>query len=188
MSNGFAIVEAEDLPLSDFWELRKDDSSENEGCEADIGETAYTGSGYMRYVGPVLTCAAQGLPEGENHSDITQQAQGAREHWMVFKVDVPEAGLYSVRPRIFHEHRDGDNDFWCHVIGLDGPIKREADCVTHNYVWPTWGPHRFELQAGVNALYISGRSHGIGIDRIAIYNAETESLALDPNTAPSKIN
>lgn len=179
MSDGYAIIEAESLPLSDNWEMRKDPSAPNKGCGGELPPNAYTGTGYMRYTGPTLTCASQGFPEGENHNDITQSCQGDKAHWMVFKVFVPEAGEYAVRPRIYHQERDGDNDYWCHVIGQEGTIKREADCVTHNYTWPTWGPHRFQLEQGVNAIYIGGRSNGIGIDRIVVYAAESEETALD---------
>jgi len=63
MQQGYVIIEAEDLPLSSQWQMRTDAPGTNNGCGESSNES-YTGSGYMRYIGPHLMCASMNLPEG----------------------------------------------------------------------------------------------------------------------------
>lgn len=81
---------------------------------------------------------------------------------------------------------DGDNDWWRAHIGHNGPVDRGGSCHVRNYSWPDWeGEWRFDLQPGWNAVYVTGRSRGIGIDRIAVYAMGRKTTALNPVTAAS---
>jgi len=67
------------------------------------------------------------------------------------------------------------------------PIVRMGDSLRDGsgFTWLDWGVARFDFSAGLNEVYVGGRSPGFGIDRIAVYSAdsvEARARALDSKT------
>ena len=187
-AQGYVLAEAEDLMHSAKWGLRTDGPGNNEGGCGEASSVGYTGRGYLRWTGELLTCASLGAPEGDNHSDITQACQGSKADWLVVKIHSAAAVALNVymRTRTYHQRVDGDNDWWRAHIGHSGQIDRGGNCHVRTYSWPDWdGEWRFTLNPGLNAVYVQGRSQGIGIDRIAVYALGRTSLALNPATPAS---
>jgi hypothetical protein len=194
-TEGFVIAEAEDAVLSSHWVLRTDEGGDNEGgClrgsngRPEGGEDGmprqYRGDGYMRWEG-----GSQGVGHG---IDEEQQYQGDREDWMVFRLFISTPGRYSVDLRCFHQERDGDNDCWIGKIGQDTLVYKFGTCHVRQYSWHDWDPDKatFHLDAGHQAVYVAGRSNGMGIDRVAIWRSHTEELFLsshDPAASPTAL-
>ncbi len=128
-----------------------------------------TGIGYLKYVGPVT---------GSGHGqeiDTEGKLQGNPENWIVIPVEIKAAGRYRINLRNHHLHKDGDNDIWVHIKGWPLPIRRVGDHAVDSFQWLTWGPEYtyWDIdEPGLYEFYIAGRSHGFGIDRIAIYSEE----------------
>lgn len=168
---GVFVIEAEDIPYSNRWELRD-----------TIGEDGSVplGSGTLFWVGP-----SQGVGHEEDHQQVYQ---GSSRDWLVIKLWVTKTAFYNVRVRNYHELFDGDNDIWAGKIGQAGTIHRKGSNVFKTYNWQDWGVTQIQLRKGLNAVYFAGRSPGFGLDRIAFYHPnELEPEALDLETAPSPV-
>lgn len=163
---GYAIVEAEQLPLSgSAWRLQSNDAEDG---------SSPTGSGYMQYVGPDWQGPGRELDHGQLY-------QGAKKDWMIVRFWVPEAGNYTINVRNTHVREDGDNDMWIGPVGRFGGI-RAGDVSPGNFSWLDWGVTTYSYQPGLHAIFTNGRSRNWGIDRVAIYREEAASMALDPDT------
>ena len=192
--DGAFIMDADAADYSGAWQLlQKPYPGTKGGCNHASPGTSmgHTGSGYLRWNGANLTCAAQNQPEGVNHSDINQTCQGNKEDWLVFKVYAPiDMQLLKFSARLYHEKEDGDNDFWFGRIGQTELISRGGNCITNVFAWEGW-PNSvaipLPLKKGINAIYVTGRSPGIGIDRIVLYMEPRKDYALDPASPVSPI-
>ncbi|MFN3999972.1 hypothetical protein [Algoriphagus sp.] len=153
---GYLLLEAENLPYSSFWMFIPIEEGIN--C---------TGTGYLKYVGPV---------SGSGHGqevDTEGKLQGNPENWLVIPVEVKAAGRYRINLRNHHLQKDGDNDIWVHIKGWPLPVRRVGDHAVDSFQWLTWGPDYtyWDIEKpGLYEFYIAGRSQGFGVDRIAIYN------------------
>lgn len=189
--DGYVVAEAESAVVSARWELRNDPAQPG-GCEKSLKDArpeAPTGKGYLRWNGPILSCAAQGKPEikedlGEKHGDLTQGCQGDPRDWLVVKLWVSRPGTYQVDLRSYHLREDGDNDAWIGHVGQKGTINRQTNCRTRTYSWGNY-TRPVKLARGLNAVYVAGRSHGFGVDRIAIFQESRAKVARDPSTPES---
>lgn len=176
--DGFVVVEAEAIEHHSNWVLMTE-------------PTGYTGEGYLLWQGPNRS----ETPDGRGgNDDYTNERQGPQEEWLIVRVDVTHPGEYRVDARNIHEKEDGDNDAWVWVVGRPisdwDPVRRMGDSLKdgEGFTWLDWGVRKFELEPGVNNLYIGGRSRGFGIDRIAIYrdgDGEAREQAKDLNTPTS---
>lgn len=169
-SGGMIVVEAEDLPYSDNWELRH--AAAPDGSQP-------TGRGYLAWIGP-----------GQGHrqeTDPQHQYQGDSRDWLVIRTHLPKGGWYTFNLRITHAEYDGDNDIWLGQIGTSTPIQRAGSNDPGKFRWLGWGVQIFALRKGPDALYCTGRSRQFGIDRIAIYRLDAKDLALNPATPVSSL-
>lgn len=151
----YVLIEAENLDYSDHWEFH--DRGEN---------TRILGRGYLKYVGPT-TGSGHGQEIDEDGS-----LQPAEEHWLKITVLIERPGRYRIDLRNHHLKKDGDNDIWVHIKGWPPPVRRVGDHAVESYQWLTWGPEwtYWDItEPGVYTFYVAGRSHGFGVDRIAIY-------------------
>ena len=153
----YILLEAENLSYNEAWEF------------VEVDSKRVMGTGYLKYIGPVT---------GKGHGqeiDREGKLQGNPDNWLVIPVNISKPGRYRINLRNHHKKKDGDNDIWVHVKGYRLPIQRVGDHAVDTYQWLTWGPEwvHFDLEKpGVYEFYIAGRSHGFGVDRIAIYNEE----------------
>jgi hypothetical protein len=172
--DGFAVVEAEAVDRHPHWVDRREPSG-------------FTGSSYIEWRGPDRSRSIEGL--GGN-DDALNVRQGPREQWLILRFQAPAPGAYRLDVRNRHQRKDGDNDCWVAPLGHRAtparPIVRLGD--SHGdgdgFTWLDWGVRRFEFKAGLNEIYIGGRSPGFGIDRIALYRdgdeaARRRALSLD---------
>ncbi|MBD3242071.1 MAG: hypothetical protein GF331_15885 [Chitinivibrionales bacterium] len=161
-----AIVEAEKLPgaQSSSWVFETDATRPENGDN-------YLGDGFLRYVGPRFTGV---------HPDADHTRQGDKDTWLVFKVKIPagQGGMYKMLVRKSHVLEDGDNDCWIGFIGMpqSTPIGRYGWGGRGTFNWGNTNmednPDGFPLVAGLNAVYVAGRSKDFCVDRISIYKAE----------------
>lgn len=176
MDGDFVVVEAENLSHTSNWSH----STKFPG---------YTGSGFIKWTGPLQTCAAMDSPESEHHNDLTGGCQGDPADWLRIPVLINRTGSYAVDLRNIHEREDGDNDVWIHKVGEPAPIIRAYDHNVKSYNWltssttfTTW----VILEPGVHTFYVAGRSVGFGIDRITVMRkigpTDWPSAARDPST------
>ncbi|GAB5521453.1 MAG: hypothetical protein RhofKO_37040 [Rhodothermales bacterium] len=151
--HGYVLIEAENLPHSDQWTFHEHKNAR--------------GRGYLKYVGPVT---------GSGHDQETDQngvLQGREADWIVVPVQIRTPGRYRVNIRNHHMHKDGDNDIWVHIKGWPLPVRRVGDHAVDSFQWLTWGPDwvYWDIdEPGVYEFYVAGRSHGFGVDRVAVYN------------------
>ncbi len=149
--NGLVVVEAESLPLTGDWVI-------------ESSEAGHTGSGYLRYDGP---------------NSLNTPGNGTLA--LNFRVDEP--GEYFVKLRMSHlgaPAGDQENDCWLKVNDGDWdkavhPSGRMAEGFTfHTVMEPSGGVFTsplFDMSAGVNTVYLSGRSNNFRVDRIHIYKS-----------------
>ncbi|MEK6481168.1 hypothetical protein WJR50_26735 [Catalinimonas sp. 4WD22] len=168
---GYLVLEAENMPHSELWNFVAVEKGKN--C---------TGTGYLKYVGPVT---------GSGHdqeTDTEGKLQGNPEDWLVIPVEVKVPGRYRINLRNHHLEKDGDNDIWVHIVGWPPPIKRVGDHAVDSFQWLTWGPDwvYWDIEKpGLYEFYVAGRSHGFGIDRIAIYNEKAPISVFLRETKPA---
>ena len=159
---GYLLFEAENLPHSERWKMEQPE------------KIRYLGTGYLKYIGPVT---------GSGHDqevDREGKLQGDPKDWLIIPVEITVPGRYRIDLRNHHLHKDGDNDIWVHIVDYPLPIRRVGDHAVDSFQWLTWGPEwtYFDLdKPGIYKFYIAGRSHGFGVDRIAIYN-ETATIEM----------
>jgi hypothetical protein len=170
--HGWAVIEAEEIAHDPKWELRR----QPEG---------FTGRGYLSWQGLGRGVSITGLRTTEDHFGIRQ---GPMETWLIVRLHVEEAGRYVVNVRNYHELQDGDNDAWLARVGHSptphDPILRFVG--RPGFTWMGQG-RIFEFEVGLVEFYVSGRSRGFGIDRIAVYregDTAAEARALDVATPP----
>ncbi|MDZ4702219.1 MAG: PA14 domain-containing protein [Rhodothermales bacterium] len=149
--NGLVVVQAESLPLTGQWVI-------------ESSEAGHTGSGYLRYDGP---------------NSLNTPGNGTLA--LSFRVDDP--GEYFVKLRMSHlgaPAGDQENDCWLKVNDGDWdkavhPSGRMNEGFTfHTVMEPSGGVFTsplFDLAAGVNTVYLSGRSNNFRVDRIHIYKS-----------------
>ncbi len=163
--NGLVVVEAESIDLSGDWVIESSDAG-------------YTGSGYMRWDGPDYF----GTP-------------GNGTIAIPFKVNT--AGNYYVKLRMSHlgaPAGDQWNDCWMKMndngtfVKAVHPSTYIGDGFTfHTTLEPSGGvfePPLYNIPAGENTLYLSGRSYNLRIDRIHIYKEGTPDPE-NPNSPES---
>ncbi len=164
--NGLVVIESESIDISSTdWVIESSDAG-------------YTGSGYMRWNGPDFF----GTP-GNGIIAIP------------FKVN--SAGNYYVKLRMSHlgaPAGDQWNDVWMKMndngtfVKAVHPSTYIADGFTfHTTLEPSGGvfePPLYNLQAGENTVYLSGRSYNLRIDRIHIYKEGTADPE-NPNSPES---
>lgn len=163
--NGLVIIEMESQPAAGGW-------------QEQTSVAGYTGDGYYRWEGPDLFGSAG--------------AQGVT----AYKINVTNAGTYQMR---FRNHRDSDipfdqeNDVWARMD--NGSWAKVFSGTQGSWNWGSnfdFGEGNrpsasYQLSAGEHTFYISGRSNGFRLDRVAFYNTALTSagVAQDVNTPES---
>lgn len=159
--DGGAVIEAEAIDHHPDWMLRTE-------------PTGFHGSGFLEWAGPDRTRSLNG--NGAD-TDALHTAQGPREAFLIVSLHVDQPGPYLLNLRNIHRQKDGDNDVWAALLGHraspDQPIFRMGDSHRDGtgFTWLDWGVRTFQLRAGLNHIYVAGRSRGFGIDQIAVYRA-----------------
>lgn len=174
----FLIVEAEDLRPHAHWRLLREPAG-------------FTGDGYLEWNGPTRSRNIEGVGGSD---DVFHTQQGPLEEWLILRLRVQEPGDYLVNLRNYHRRADGDNDAWIGVVepGFPRrPVKRVGDSLRDGagFSWLDWGTPTLHLTAGEHMLYVGGRSRGFGVDRIAIYRADSVAArrqALDAATPAAR--
>ena len=164
--NGLVVVEAESIDLVEDWVYESSDAG-------------FTGSGYIRWDGPDFF----GTP-GNGIIAIP------------FKVNT--AGNYYVKLRMSHlgaPAGDQWNDCWMKMndggtfVKAVHPSTYIGDGFTfHTTLEPSGGVFEsplYNIPAGENTLYLSGRSYNLRIDRIHIYKSGTPDPE-NPNSPESE--
>ncbi|MFK7843740.1 MAG: PA14 domain-containing protein [Rhodothermales bacterium] len=164
-NNGLVVIEAESIDISGDWVIESSDAG-------------FTGSGYMRWNGPDFF----GTP-------------GNGTIAIPFKVNSP--GNYYVKLRMSHlgaPAGDQWNDAWMKMndsgtfVKAVHPSTYIGDGFTfHTTLEPMGGvfnPPLYNIPAGENTLYLSGRSYNLRIDRIHIYKSGTPDPE-NPNSPES---
>lgn len=187
-------VQAEDVEYGSEWVF-----------ESDID--GYTGSGYLRYVGPERLCdGSAGDLDGTCHGD---PADGVR-----IPILVSRRAAYHVNFRGYHTkearsdsdpHRPNegfDLSVYTHVVGVAPPVELSHLNNPGTWWWAVYGPGAndrdgsfseqtwFVLEPGVHIVYISGRHTNFRLDMVSIYpktgpssfpeNAHTTTAPLSP--------
>lgn len=164
LTDGYVVAEAEAITHHEHWHLK-------------TSPEGYSGSGYLEWQGPDRTVSIEGL--GGNHDSLYVR-QGPQNEWLIVRVNVTEPGRYKVNAQNIHQREDGDNDAWVNLVDFKpDPLQKEVISRmgdSHQdgkgFTWLDWGVREFELEAGINNIFIGGRSIGFGLDRIAIYKAD----------------
>ncbi len=178
--DGVVVVEAEEIQHDPNWQYTTEPAG-------------YSGDAYLLWQGPNRSVTHDG--RGGN-DDYTNERQGPQDEWLIVRVLISHPGFYRVNARNYHVKEDGDNDAWVWIVGQEisdwNPVRRMGDSLNDGkgFTWLDWGERKFWLKAGVNNIYIGGRSIGFGIDRIAIYRENTNGAkekALDLSTLPSQL-
>ncbi len=97
MSKGYAVWEAEDLTTSPVW-------------SKETTPVGFSGSGYIKYVGPDYQGCGHDTPKGPD-------CIGPESERLIMYVDIKEAGLYWADAQVYHTQEDGDNDAWWGRVG-----------------------------------------------------------------------
>ncbi len=178
IKDGVAVIEAEQLAYRGGWELRHE-------------PRGFTGEGYLYWTGPEHSRSVEGLGGNDDDFGIRQGPPSAR---LILRVHVPEAGRYQFDARNWHRLSDGDNDAWIgrpgQIIDATSPVVRIGDSLRDGtgFTWLDWGGPVFEFGAGVNEIFVGGRSIGFGLDRFVFFAADDSAArerALDPATPPT---
>lgn len=157
--NGLVVIEMESQPATGGWQQQTD-------------VAGFTGDGYYRWEGPDLF----GNPG----------AQGVT----AYKINVTNSGTYQMR---FRNHRDGgipfdqQNDVWTRMDS--GAWAKVFSGTQGQWNWASnfdFGEGNrpaasYQLAAGEHTFYISGRSNGFRIDRVAFYNTALTSAGTAQN-------
>ena len=165
-NNGLVVVEGESIDISGDWVVESSDAG-------------FTGSGYIRWDGPDFF----GTP-------------GNGTIAIPFKVNT--AGNYYVKLRMSHlgaPAGDQWNDCWMKMndngtfVKAVHPSTYIGDGFTfHTTLEPSGGVFEsplYNIPAGENTLYLSGRSYNLRIDRIHIYKSGTPDPE-NPNSPESE--
>lgn len=175
VKNGFVVIEAEEIDHHPHWAETKE-------------PRGFTGESYLEWRGPARSRSIEGLGGNNDHLHVRQ---GAPEEWLIVRLLVERPGAYFLDLRNHHRDADGDNDVWVGRPGVratrEKPIVRMGDSLRDGsgFTWLDWGVARFDFSAGLNEVYVGGRSPGFGIDRIAVYAADdpgARARSLDPRT------
>ena len=156
--NGLVVFEMESTSATGSWELQ-------------TAIPGYTGEGYYRWEGPNLF----GNPG----------AQGVME----YKLNITNPGTYQMR---FHNHRDAgtadqENDIWAKMD--NGNWIKVFTGIAGQWNWGSsfdFGEGNrpgasYQLSAGEHTFYVSGRSQGFRVDRVAFYNTSLISAGQAQN-------
>lgn len=179
VSSGYVAIEAEEIDHHAHWQLRTEPAGAS-------------GRGYLEWRGPNRSKSIEDLGGNDDHLHVRQ---GPPEEWLILRLEVPVAGNYRIDVRNHHRLRDGDNDVWFARVGQRGtaeaPIRRLVDSHRDGtgFTWLDSAPPPLSLNAGLNELYIGGRSVGFGVDRIVFHaadDADARRRAVDPATAAAR--
>lgn len=157
--NGLVVFELESQPATGGWQFQ-------------TGVPGFTGTGYYRWEGPDLF----GSPG----------AQGVT----AYKINITNPGTYQMR---FRNHRDGgipfdqENDIWARMD--NGSWAKVFSGVQGQWNWASnfdFGEGNrpsatYQLSAGEHTFFISGRSNGFRVDRVAFYNTALTSAGVAQN-------
>ncbi len=166
--NGLVVIEMESQAAAGGWQLQD-------------SVPGFTGDGYYRWEGPNLF----GNPG----------AQGVT----AYKINITNPGTYQMR---FRNHRDGgipfdqENDVWTRMG--NGAWAKVFSGTQGQWNWVSnfdFGEGNrpsasYQLEAGEHTFFISGRSTGFRIDRVAFYNTSLtgSGVAQNVNTPQSPTN
>lgn len=164
--NFFVIMEVESAPNypSPLWDF-----------QTEI--PGYTGRGYYNWLGPDLF--------GQPGVDILR-----------YPFRLTHGGDYRLRIHNYHNHpaNDQQNDVFVRLDG--GEWIKLFSSVSYEWTWASaFDPHDsppeeavyYGLPAGDHVFEISARSYGFRIDRIAIFQLETDALNLAQPQSPCVI-
>ena len=116
--------------------------------------------------------------------DVNYVRQGPQEEWLILGLDVPADGIYSLDMRCHIPEDRLNQDLWLGVLSKEGigvhskirkvqslgkKIPSEA-----GFQWLTEEVPGISLKKGLNYLYLSGKSRDLGIDRIVLFETESE--------------
>ncbi len=176
--DGYVIAECEDQPFNQNWVLL----NEPEG---------FFGNGYLKYTGENL----QGNHDGHN-TDIHVQYQQNIQDRLLFPIRITTPGTYRARVHVIHHEKDGDNDAWINLMRTPRRATRLGGKNPGQFHWNAFGwdgtqiwdgkfnTFTFEVP-GDYIVYIGGRSHGFGVDRLVLHKDDKQEIALDPSTPAS---
>jgi len=188
-SQGYAIIELEDLNYSNNWKKE----STHQG---------YNGSGYLVWDGDPQSCEVLNKPMHEDGHDITGQCQGSDNDKLIFSVKISTPGYYEVNVRNWHKNCDGSNDCW--ISSMREDIRTAANIndenkiyyrVTDNYPLAQWGwseskmylYSRYDIpSAGIYQFYVAGRSTGFAVDRVYVSTVKTPNIQITGMSCETK--
>ncbi len=150
--DGVVIIQAESVEYDSQWVLE----TKAEG---------YTGEGYLTW---------------NSKNRFNKPGSGT----LVFQVFVHNPGTYYLQLHNFHDHpnRTESNDLYTRIN--EGDWIKTYSHINKRWTWHTgfdinhvWGLlPKFELNAGLNSIQLSGRSKGFSIDKLALVVAEKLSM------------
>ncbi len=145
--NGIIVIEAEDVPLSEGWELQYE-------------VERYSGQGYITWV---------------HNTSVEKNNQGL----LVYPIYVENAGTYIVKLRNYHACEDFTecNDVFIKMNNEDwqknfNHTLAEWDWNSRQDINHVFSDASYDLKAGRNNLFLSGRSQDFSIDKIAIFRED----------------
>ena len=130
----------------------------------------FSGDGFLKWTGSFQ----HGESEGFHPAD---EPLGSRDEWVIIKFLIEEPGFYRIDIKNFHVHEDGDNDVWLRFPESDDGWHKVGSQQSNDYAFLYWtyGGNPAMLSKGVHTAYLTGRSHGFGLDYVAIYRASAQT-------------
>lgn len=180
LHNGdIGMVQAEDLSHGAVWVKETD-------------KDGYSGSGYLRYVGP----ERHGSDANEEYVDPDGRYQGTESDWVTYPVLIEKAGVYFMQAKVYHTTKfpdlhGHDCTVWTHAKEWGYPVNyshgNTLNNSANNFAYLGYGPagwvdgDEFAQLGAVSftvgtseapcvlTFYVAGRDQNFIVDKIQIY-------------------
>ena len=168
VQGGFAVIEAEQIDHHSSW------------AKQQLPQ-GFSGNSFLSWKGTDRMISLDGT---DGPRDVNYVRQGPQEEWLILGLDVPADGIYSLDMRCHIPEDRLNQDLWLGVLSKEGigvhskirkvqslgkKIPSEA-----GFQWLTEEVPGISLKKGLNYLYLSGKSRDLGIDRIVLFETESE--------------
>lgn len=168
VQGGVAVIEAEQIDKHPNWALQQ-------------LPQGYSGRAFLSWKGTDRMISLDGA---DGPTDVNHIRQGPQEEWLIIGLDVPANGTYSMDVRCFIPVDKPVQDLWMGVLekegmGVHNKIKKVQSLrnkipTLSGFQWLSEEIKGINLKKGLNYLYLSGKTKDLGIDRIVLFETQSE--------------
>ena len=138
-----------------------------------------TGTKYDKRPGRPLKNSGSGWVEIPAHANGDDKSDTEHPGKVTFKVNVPEAGSYTIWVRTMWPSGCG-NSVWVGVAGRPNQLVGK-DGTYDKWQWRV-APDKVELQQGLNTIVVANRQDGVYVDELQITTGDVEPAGAVPAT------